>query len=488
LGLARLTGMLEAAQRKDFQTLVVPNFDRFARSMVKGLVLEEQLKKYGVRVIYQRVPLEDTPEGILLKHQLFSFAEFEREKIRLRTMTGRQRKAQLGQVVGVGGPPFGYRFTYTTVHHEQRVTDLEPDPIDASIALRVLRAVRQRSTVDVADELNYEGVPWRKSGKWTAKLIQRIATNPVYAGTWIYGRHGRHVTPDNHGAIGVPVPALISRDEWDSIQRAFAHRRLALRGQIPRDEDPYLLRGLLTCGHCQGALQSQPNRGTRYYQCARHTPSLARRYGKPRCDLPDVYAVDLEAELWRLLSATLLDEDYLAAGLEAARTEHANADRLRLERLVAVETEIDRQRERLEALASRFADAGNSEVFAALIRQAKEIETLIERLAQERTDLAGVQGVGLSEHDATAVEDFAAEIRTGLPHTTPQDRRQLYELLQARGKVYADADGVPIGRKHHYRIDWQAAIQLPGGSSRFRKPVALFNSGSGNRTFAIVAA
>ncbi len=104
--------MLEAARRNEFHVLIVPDFDRFARSLTKRLVLEEQLRKYGVRVVYQRVPLEDTPEGRLLKNQLFSFAEYEREKIALRTMMGRQRKAQTGMVVGGGDPPYGYRFTH----------------------------------------------------------------------------------------------------------------------------------------------------------------------------------------------------------------------------------------------------------------------------------------------------------------------------------------------------------------------------------------
>lgn len=97
--------MLTAARRREFQFLVVSDFDRFARSLVKGLVLEEQLKKYGVRVVYQRVPVEDTPEGRLLKNQLFSFAEYEPEKFALRSMMGRLQKARTGMVVGGGEPP-----------------------------------------------------------------------------------------------------------------------------------------------------------------------------------------------------------------------------------------------------------------------------------------------------------------------------------------------------------------------------------------------
>src|SRR5918992_237746 len=106
------------------------SLEDFARSLVKGLVLEEQLKKYGVRVVYQRVPVEDSPEGRLLKNQLFSFAEYEREKFALRSTMGRRQKARTGLVVGGGLPPYGYRFTFQTLDNgKRRVCGLEPDPI-----------------------------------------------------------------------------------------------------------------------------------------------------------------------------------------------------------------------------------------------------------------------------------------------------------------------------------------------------------------------
>jgi site-specific DNA recombinase len=293
-----LNEMLDAAHRNEFQMLVIPDYDRFARSMTKAMVLKEQLNKYGVRLVCQRLQVDDSPEGRLLENQMLSFAEYEREKIRLRTMRGRRRKAEVGKVVGLGAAPYGYQFTYETVEHQQKVCGLESDPRTAPIAVRILHAVRHRSTLDIADELNHEGIPSPTGKRWTNKVIQRMATNPVYVGTWVYGRPGERCAPEDHKGVGVEVPALISRNEWDANHRALAHRLNARRGRKHLKDDPYLLRGFLSCGHCRGALQSMPNRGARYYQCGRHMPSIARRYGKPRCDLPDVCAADMEAELW----------------------------------------------------------------------------------------------------------------------------------------------------------------------------------------------
>ncbi len=469
-----LNEMLEAARRNEFQALVIPDYDRFARSMTKAMVLKEQLAKYGVRLVCQRIQIDDSPEGRLLENQMLSFAEYEREKIRLRTMLGRRRKAEVGKVVGLGAPPYGYRFTYEMIDNQLKVFGLEPNPATAPIAVRILERVRHRSTVDIADELNREGIPSPsgKQGKhWTNKVIQRMANNPVYAGTWIYGRHQQRCTPENHNGVAVTVPALIARLEWDEIQRALKHRLTARRGQIPRELDPNLLRGALTCGHCHGSLSVATNQGTRYYRCLCHYPSRAARAGKPTCSLPDVHAVDLEAELWSILGATLLDPEYLTAGLERACEQHDQADVMRQERLDAIDREIARQRQRLDTLAGQMPDAGSGEAFAAILRQMKDIEPLIERLNQERVDLSALRSDGLSEADAIEIATFAEQIRMGLEYATMDERRRLYELLQIRGKVFEDPEGVRLGRKHSFRIEWQAPIQLRHNSSRFKKPV-----------------
>lgn len=465
-----LNRMLAAARQREFQILVVPDFDRFARSLVKGLVLEEQLKKYGVRVVYQRVPVEDSAEGRLLKNQLYSFAEYEREKITLRTTMGRRRKAQVGQVVGNGSAPYGYRFTYALRNNQRYAYGLELDPLTAPIARRILRDLRTRSTLDVQAALNAEGIPGPTGGRWTSKAVHRIGTSPVYAGTWIFGKNGRRVTPDDGAGIRVPVPALIDRGEWDEIQRALAHRQTARRARIPREDDPYVLRSMLACGHCHGNLHGFNNRGTRYYGCPYHVPSSAARYGKPICSLPDVYAVGLEEELIRRLRETLLDAANLAAGLDAARSEHDRADGLRRDRLAAIDAEVGRLRTRLQAMVDELIDAG-PESKEAIRRKMTEAETLIARLDGERAELAAVRSDGLSMSEADAIEAFAAEIRKGVDGATRSDLRDLYELLRVRGKVHFDEGGIRLGRKHSFRIEWTAAIQLLDSASRFKNAV-----------------
>ena len=457
------SAMLEAAQRREFSILIAPAHDRFARTLVKGLVLEEQLRKYGVRVVYQQVPVEDTPEGRLLKNQLYSFAEYEREKFILRSITGRQQKARSGRVVGQSVAPFGYRYTFETLQNgKRRVCGLEPDAITAPVVAGILSDLLTHSCADVAERLNNEGIETPRGKQWTARQVWRIAINPVYLGTYIFGGtdYDNRIAPEARQGIAVDVPALIERPSWDAIQTALERRKVSRRGRKPKDEDPYLLRGVLTCGHCHGAMHTEVIHAHRYYSCLRSKPYNARRYGKPVCDLTGARAQALEDELWRVVTTTLLDPDYLNQGLDAARSKRQGVDRARQERLDAIDTEVTRQRKRLDTLASRMPDAGDGEMYHALMRQARDIESLIEKLARERSDLAAVRTEGLSDAEVATIQQFALEIGRGLAVATAQDRRRIFDLLQIHGTVYDDPDGVKLTRRARFRIDWQAAIEL----------------------------
>jgi site-specific DNA recombinase len=453
-----LLGMLEAAQRREFEILVVPDFDRFARNMTKGKVLEEQLKSYGVRVVFQRVPVEDTPEGRLQSNMFYAWAEYDRERIRLRTMMGRRAKAQMGKVVGHRAAPYGYRFTYEALPNgKERVCGLEPDPVSAPTVERIFAELRTRSAADIAGALNADGIAGPQGNRWSPHAVHAIANNTVYRGVWLYGKHHRRIAVDDPSVIPVAVPAIVTAETWEAIQRSLAHRRTARRGRIPRETDPYLLRGMLTCGHCGGMLHTHPN-GGRYYRCGCRWPSRAAQRGKAVCVLADVHAVDLEAELWRIVEVTLLDPAYLMAGLDAGVAHHQEADRIRGDRMATIDRELIKARAHMTNLVDKLAEGG---IFGDAVRsKADELERTITGLERQKHELSEAPSAGLSPEDATAIQAFASEIRAGLAHATTAERRTLIELLDIRAAVFLADDGVKLGRKYRFRIEWAARIPL----------------------------
>ncbi len=92
------------------------------------------------------------------------------------------------------------------------------------------------------------------------------------------------------------MPLLVTLDDWHAAQEGMKSRYKVRKARVTAEQDHYLLRGLLTCGHCGAALRSGSNGKTthsqaiRYYLCPCHAPSRARVLGKPVCEPPDVPA------------------------------------------------------------------------------------------------------------------------------------------------------------------------------------------------------
>jgi hypothetical protein len=185
-----------------------------------------------------------------------------------------------------------------------------------------------------------------------------------------------------------------------------------------------------------------------------------------------VHATSIEADLWDALTTTLLNPEYLITGLETAQRRHSESDSLRRDRLSAIDAQIARERKRLDAITMRLIDTDfGSEVAASLERTQDDIQQILERLTNERAQLAAVRSEGLTAAEAESIQSYADKIRDGLAGANDADRRRLYEMLSVRGVVHLDPDGVLLGHKHRYRVEWTAAVPLLHTSSRFRNPV-----------------
>jgi site-specific DNA recombinase len=103
--------LLQDARRGKFDTVVFYSLDRFTRSVAKGLAdfeyMEDELELF---LVFAKENIDTSqPSGRLFRTILMSFAEFEREVIRDRSMAGRYGKAMKGGGSWPSGmAPYGY--------------------------------------------------------------------------------------------------------------------------------------------------------------------------------------------------------------------------------------------------------------------------------------------------------------------------------------------------------------------------------------------
>ncbi len=469
-----LNALLDAAKRREFSTVLVYDIDRLARRMAKQLVIEEELTHSDVAVKYVTLRLGDTAEDHLLKNVRSSIAEYERTKIAMRTSRGRRAKAERGIVVGSGVLPYGYLYTRDV---NGRVNGMELNLNTAPIVQRIFREVVTMPVNKVCDGLNADGVPTYLGGeKWVNATILEMVKNPVYVGTAAYGRRDtskRRRDPEQW--LLCAVPPIVNAEQVTAVREGLTSRRG--RGALRFEgDDPYLLRGLLTCGHCGAHLAICPVRSPqgciyRYYNCLRHQPARRERSNNTEpCIMPPISGVALKQYAWGRVTATLLDPDLLAQGLSAMREQRNGTDARRQERLTTLDKEIDRLRRRIQRIHSERmeADAG-SESDRAMKALAQEAEATVTRLLADKADLQTAPAPGLDDSEIASLQRFASEIGTGIEHATDADKRRIFELLRLRATLRQDENGQKFGRDHRFSIDWETAIEVTDNSGIHKK-------------------
>jgi len=262
IDLPKLNQVREMAAAGEFDVLVVRELDRLSRNLAKQLIVEEELRRHGVRVEYVLAEYPDTPEGNLQKHVKAVIAEYEREKIKERMVRGRRLKAKAGHVLTHGRAPYGYR--PAKVDGKCTLTVYEPEA-------RIVRLIfqwytegnedgKKLSLVKIADRLTEMRVPTRGDtddqvakrrgyGTWNRAAIGKILKRETYAGVFHYGKlhwddeRKRAINP-RETWIPVKVPAIVSREVWEAAQRQSEENKEASRRNVRYQ---YLLRSRVTC-------------------------------------------------------------------------------------------------------------------------------------------------------------------------------------------------------------------------------------------------
>ena len=105
-GLDRLR---DAAHDGAVELVVVLSPDRLARRYAYQVLLLEELRRAGCRVVFLQHPISDDPDDQLLLQIQGAIAEYERAVMRERFRRGKLHRARAGQYLG-STPPYGYRY------------------------------------------------------------------------------------------------------------------------------------------------------------------------------------------------------------------------------------------------------------------------------------------------------------------------------------------------------------------------------------------
>lgn len=487
----QLAGIMEAierAKRGEYDVLIVSDTSRFARSFGKKIVYEADLKRHGVTVYYTNLPAlpsDDSPESRLTNNIMGgvygALDEYDRDKRTFWTSQGRLKKAKRGLVVGGGPPPYGLE--YVTVWDETKKKHvpigLKADGETADVVRRLYRDIAHHSSIDLAAALTADGIatPTGRGERWAKSTVRRVLTSHVYRGEWHFAD------------VVVPVPAIVDERTWAAAQQLLSERRAARRGRDGDRAQLWELRGLLRCAHCDGLLSTNsnpiaskstawPGGRQRRYVCARSVPSLARRDGSDPCPLPGLLAADerrgdglkrdlvgIEALSWAAVTSLLSDAGRLQAKLDSLREEHAGAREEHAHRVQDLDAEITTH-ERLmrRAEEEKLKLETDDERYRIHDEAGQKASGTVRRLKLDRERLVALPAAGLTDDEERQLARYAAEIRVGMEHAGPAERRRLYQILRLRGRVCHDPEhGQRIGRDARVCVEWETVLDSGQG-------------------------
>lgn len=270
-GFRQLVDYLRRADR-GFVIVVAKTLEGIGANIQESMRRYFQLQGLGAQVEFISGP--DDPMGALVE----SWSDqSERAKLGDRVRAAMRRKAVRGEVLG--RPPFGYRVGL------RRRLELVPDE---AVVVRYIYRMYLHEDMGIrliARRLNEEGLRTRRGGNWSMVSIRDILRNRVYLGT--YSRFGVRV-PGSH-------PALVTPDDFRAVQDRLSARR---NNYAQRNPSPFLLAGLLQCGHCGNKMigvsrrqswrrrsGSEGQASYRYYQCESRTNQSMCDYHTQRAEV-----------------------------------------------------------------------------------------------------------------------------------------------------------------------------------------------------------
>lgn len=258
-----LEQLVQDAQSKLFDTVLVYKLDRLSRSQKDTLYLIEDIfLKNNIEFVSLLENFDtSTPFGRAVIGLLSVFAQLEREQIKERMQLGKLGRAKSGKSMMWAKTSYGYDY-------DKKTGSMSINEYEALVVKEIYTLyLAGMSITKLRDKINEE---YPKKPAWSYRTIRGILANPVYCGL---NQYKGQTFQGSHKAI-------ISLDDFEQTQRELAIRQQTAKDLLnPRPfQAKYMLSGMAQCGYCHAPLKLVLGRkrkdGTRTkrYECYQRHP------------------------------------------------------------------------------------------------------------------------------------------------------------------------------------------------------------------------
>ncbi|MGG1834339.1 recombinase family protein, partial [Cytobacillus firmus] len=269
-----LTELLEEAQERNIDAIVVSDLDRLSRQPKEHNVLRKLFQKLDIPVIIASKNQLYTSDDIIRNIIEAGLSKLETDNMSVRIRSALNEKMKSGRWRG-GKVPFG--FSLEEAGGEKKLETIEEE---IETVKQIFEWYSTSGTFNsIAKRLNdggYISISKEKK-KWTPNKVKYILTNPIYMGVYAYYRfpnEGGYLFKDRSewkeaAETNVIKNPPISKELWERCWQKYTK----FKSSAPKHlNTSFYFKGILkcVCPACNGALfstkdQRSKGRGSRWY-------------------------------------------------------------------------------------------------------------------------------------------------------------------------------------------------------------------------------
>ncbi|GFN32386.1 recombinase family protein [Paenibacillus xylaniclasticus] len=215
---------------------------------------------------------KDNPEQMFMFNIQGSVAQYNKAKILADTKRGRKKMVNSNKIPGMNRC---YGYTY-----DKDLDTLVVNEEEKAVYLKMVDLLlnQDKTCSDIARILSRKH-PAPKKSKWYQTTVSRILNNPLYTGTYFYGKtetiqsHGKKTTikKPKEEWYKIDIPRYIDEETYNRILIKLK-KNSKNSSKMGRPSDDYLLKGIVKCGRCGASVSSGVTSKTKeglikYYAC-----------------------------------------------------------------------------------------------------------------------------------------------------------------------------------------------------------------------------
>ncbi|AHM57225.1 resolvase domain protein [Peptoclostridium acidaminophilum DSM 3953] len=374
--------MIQAAKDGKIDYIITKSISRFARNTLDCIstvrLLKNLPKPCGVFFEKENIDTLDGKSELLLA-LLASTAEEESKNISMNTIWGVQKRFSQGHI----HCPTVYFMGYDTDEDGNIVINEE----QARIVKRIFKEYLEgKGTLSIAKGLMKDGIlTARGNAVWTSYSVYLILKNEKYMGhclaqktvTIDYLSHKRVINRNHQPQYYIKncLPAIISEDDWNAVQRELKRRKSMLinpKGKYAMNySNVSPFSNKLFCGNCGRPVTrrriTSRRKGEKYYYSAWHCKLASQKIKTDeKCGSKYVSEDELEKAIMKMLYDLKENNEDLMQDANQAIYE-CSLTQVEEERLEELKKQIEAVTDKISELASRES-SGSSSIYDATLR------------------------------------------------------------------------------------------------------------------------